>query len=116
MPLRQTPTGSHHHRWARHRRHHRNSPSHALLTLVLADGGCEDFRISPDPVLGGVLTQFLAKCPAGGMQVDDALPSLLFVRLPQANPPDSLRTAAIDAIENEIKILPEGFSRFRIQQ
>ncbi|KAH8103719.1 Piwi domain-containing protein [Phellopilus nigrolimitatus] len=40
------------------------------------------------------------------MQVDDVLPPLFFVRLPQANPRDPLRAAAIDVIENEIRTLP----------
>ncbi|KAH8119863.1 Piwi-domain-containing protein [Phellopilus nigrolimitatus] len=45
---------------------------------VLADKGCKDFRDSSDPALRGVVTRFPATCLAGRMQVDDALPLLLF--------------------------------------
>ncbi|KAH8113207.1 Piwi-domain-containing protein [Phellopilus nigrolimitatus] len=87
-------------------RFHRPAQLTRAAILVLADGGREDFRDSSDSALRSVVTRFLATCRASGMQVDDALPPLLFVRLPQANPRDPLRTAAIDAIENEIKTLP----------
>ncbi|KAH8109520.1 Piwi-domain-containing protein [Phellopilus nigrolimitatus] len=87
-------------------RFHRPAQLTRAAILVLADGGRDDFRDSSDPVLRGVVTRFLATCRTGGMQVDDALPPLLFVRLLQANPRDPLRAAAIDAIENEIKTLP----------
>ncbi|KAH8110017.1 hypothetical protein DFH11DRAFT_1746682 [Phellopilus nigrolimitatus] len=78
---------------------HRNAPLTGAAVLVLADNGREDFRDSSDPALCGVVTRFLATCLAGGMQVDDAFPPLLFVRLPPMNPRDPLRTAAIVVIE-----------------
>ncbi|KAH8109351.1 Piwi domain-containing protein [Phellopilus nigrolimitatus] len=87
-------------------RFHRPAQLTRAAILVLADGGREDFSDSSDPALRGVVARLLATCRAGGMQVDDAFPPLLFVRLPQTNPRDPLRSAAIDAIENEIKTLP----------
>ncbi|KAH8108962.1 hypothetical protein DFH11DRAFT_1818385 [Phellopilus nigrolimitatus] len=68
--------------------------------------GHEDSRDSSVPAPRGVVPRFLAMCWTCGMQVEDALPPLLFVWLPQATHTTPLRTAAINAIENEIEILP----------
>ncbi|KAH8106429.1 Piwi-domain-containing protein [Phellopilus nigrolimitatus] len=57
---------------------HLPAPLTGAAILVLADNGREDFRDSSDPALRGVVTRFLATCLAGGMQIDDALPPLLF--------------------------------------
>ncbi|KAH8104896.1 Piwi domain-containing protein [Phellopilus nigrolimitatus] len=87
-------------------RFHRPAQLTRAAILVLADGGRDDFRDNSDPALRGIVTGFLAKCRASGMQVDSAVPPLLFLRLPKPQQRDPLRSAAIDAIENELKSLP----------
>ncbi|KAH8115128.1 Piwi-domain-containing protein [Phellopilus nigrolimitatus] len=76
--------------------------------LTVANGSWntrDDFRYPLDSVLRGFVIRLLATCRVGGMQVDDALPPLLFVRLPQMNPRDPLRAAAIDARDPGLKKL-----------
>ncbi|KAI5118505.1 hypothetical protein M0805_004005 [Coniferiporia weirii] len=77
-----------------------------VAVLVLSDGGRDDFRGNTDPELRAIVMGFLQKCKSSGMQVDDALPPLLFVQLPRPDKRDPLRSAAIDAIQSQLKSLP----------
>ncbi|KAL5522335.1 hypothetical protein ACEPAF_2192 [Sanghuangporus sanghuang] len=84
----------------------RPAPLTRAAILVLNDGGRDDFRDQTDPELRSVVTGFLTKCRNSGMQVEEGLPPLRFIRLPRANQRDRLRIEAINEIEKQLKTLP----------
>ncbi|KAH8108969.1 hypothetical protein DFH11DRAFT_1818406 [Phellopilus nigrolimitatus] len=88
-------------------RFHRLASLTRAAILVLVDNGNEDSRDPSDPVLRGVVLRFLAtfwtgrsrrRAPTAALRVASASDS--------RDPRDPLRTAVINAIENEIKTLP----------
>lgn len=71
--------------------------------MVILDGNRDDFSRPDDPELRAIYRGFADMCKNSGMSVDQQKdPAVIAARLPQKNPTDPIRAAAVNTIRQQL--------------